>query len=70
MDTLDGIMRATLANRTARIADNVTRNNALLRHIQSLPRPKPTLIQRMRRKVWHAREVVGFWIAGYRPDDA
>jgi hypothetical protein len=57
--------------RVAKLAENITRNNALMERLEAgRKRTKPTRMQRLNRWFWAKRRAVGFWIAGFNdPED-
>jgi hypothetical protein len=65
---LSEIITTTLRNRTGKLADNVTKNNALLSRLKARGKAKPasggrTLVQELE----YAQNVTGGWYSGYEP---
>ncbi len=65
---LSEIITTTLRNRTGKLADNVTQNNALLARLKARGKAKPasggrTIVQELE----YATNVTGGWYSGYEP---
>lgn len=61
------ILRHAQVLQCKRLADAINKTNAFMRMFP--PAPPLTRWERVKARVERTRRAVGFWIAGYNPDD-